>query len=132
MNATMPMLTNLSEWRYAGRMNADEHMTRMTPSLARAARAILNWSMEDLAERSGVSPATIRGYENGSAGQRPRGMNKVNKTVIARAFLEAGIEFIGAPAPGLIIHRPELLDNPPPARPRQGEKPAGRRTAGRR
>jgi transcriptional regulator with XRE-family HTH domain len=123
----MLMLTSLAELRYAGRMNANEHTNHMTPSLARAARAILNWSMEDLAERSGVSPATIRGYENGSAGERPRGMNKVNKVALARAFLEAGVEFIDVPAPGLIVHRPELLNNPPPARPRQAEKPSERR-----
>lgn len=106
-------------------MDADEHLTRMTPSLARAARAILNWSMEDLAERSGVSPATIRAYENGTAAQRPRGMTKANKAAIARALLEAGVEFIDAPAPGLLVRRSELLDNPPPTRPRRMETARG-------
>lgn len=99
-------------------MSADEHMT---PALARAARAVLDWNMEDLAERSGVSSATVRDYENATWKQRPRGMNKANIVAIARALCDAGIEFVGKPAPGLLVHRPELLDQPP--RPRQKSSP---------
>ena len=91
----------------------NEHMT---PSLARAARAILNWSMADLAWRTGVAATTIRNYESGK-----RGTTRVNRAAIATAFLEEGIEFLGgdASAPGLILRRPELLSNPPPSRPRR-------------
>ena len=86
----------------------------MTPSLARAARAILNWSMADLARRTGVAATTIRNYESGK-----RGTTRVNRAAIAAAFLEEGIEFVGgdAPGPGLILRRAELLSNPPPTRP---------------
>jgi transcriptional regulator with XRE-family HTH domain len=116
-------LTNLIEPRYAEAMSVDEHMT---PSLARAARAVLNWSMEDLAERSGVSPATVRDYENGRFKQRVRGMNRASRMALARAFVDAGIEFTGGDTPGLIIRRTELLDNPPPPRKPSTERPLGR------
>lgn len=96
----------------------------MTPSLARAARAILNWSMGDLAAVCGVSVETIGNYENGSFKRRPRGINKVNKVAMARAFGDAGIEFIDQPGPGLIVRRPELLDNPPKSRPSARKEPA--------
>lgn len=88
----------------------NEHMS---PSLARAARAILNWSMADLARRTGVAATTIRNYESGK-----RGTTKVNRAAIATAFFEAGIEFLGGDIqlPGLLLRRPELLSNPPPAR----------------
>ena len=105
-------------------MSVDEHMT---PSLARVARAVLNWSMEDLAERSGVSPATIRVYENGGFKQRVRGMNRASLMALARAFIDAGIEFTGGDSPGLIIRRGELLDNPPPARKPSTLRPRGRK-----
>ena len=104
-------------------MSVDEHMT---PSLARAARAVLNWSMEDLAERSGVSPATVRDYENGSFKQRVRGMNRASLMALARAFIDAGIEFTGGDTPGLIVRRAELLDNPPPPRKPPTLRPRGR------
>ena len=87
--------------------------THMTPSLARAARAILNWSMDELSRRTGVSSTTIRDYENGS-----NRTTRVNKAALAVAFFEAGVEFCGGDGqlPGLVIHRSELLDNPPPPR----------------
>jgi transcriptional regulator with XRE-family HTH domain len=97
----------------------------MTPSLARAARAVLNWSMEDLAEHSGVSAATVRVYENGSSKQRVRGMNRATRMALARAFIDAGIEFVGGDAPGLIVRRAELLDNPPPPRRPLAQRPSG-------
>lgn len=108
-----PLLTNLGDASYAGGMSTEEHMA---PALVRAARAVLDWNMTDLAERSGVSAVTVRDYENGKFKQRPRGMNKANILAIARALHDAGIEFVGSPTPGLLVHRPELLDTPPRSR----------------
>jgi transcriptional regulator with XRE-family HTH domain len=107
-------------------MDADEHMA---PALVRAARAILDWTMADLAERSGVSAVTVRDYENGKFKQRPRGMNKANKVAIARALTEAGVEFVGGDAPGLLVHRPELLDTPPRPRKQISRQSRGRKKA---
>lgn len=89
---------------------SDEHMT---PALARAARAILKWSMEDLAGRAEVSVTTVRDYENGS--RRP---HRLTARAFATAFREEGIEFVGGAdeVPGLRVHRRELLDCQPPRR----------------
>lgn len=43
-------------------------MTRLTPEANRAARAILKWSVRDLAEQAGVAFSTVHLFEkNGSA-----------------------------------------------------------------
>lgn len=79
----------------------------MKPALARAARAILGWTMEDLARRSRVAKSTVQDYENGK-----RTPNRLTRFAFATAFEEAGIEFIGGDekAPGILVHRSELLD----------------------
>ena len=82
----------------------------MTPGLVRAGRAILKWSAAELAEHSGISRATVVDYESGNSDKRSRGMNKASRVALARAFVDAGIEFVGGDAPGLVIHRRELLD----------------------
>ena len=91
---------------------ANEHMT---PSLARAARAILNWSMADLAARANVAVTTVRDYENGE--KQPR---RLTQMAFAKVFHEEGIEFLGGEGvvPGLLVHRPELLSTPPRKRSR--------------
>ena len=103
-------------WKLSGSTMPNKYMT---PSLARAARAILNWSMDDLAEKIGVGPTTIRDYENGS-----RQPHRLTRQALETAFSEEGIEFIGGPGkvPGLLVHRTELLDNPPPPRQRKNTK----------
>jgi transcriptional regulator with XRE-family HTH domain len=91
-------------------MSNEAHTESMTPALMRAARAILKWTAKDLADRSGVSRATVQDYESGSSAARPRGMNRTSRTALARTILDAGIEFVGGDAPGLIVRRAELLD----------------------
>jgi transcriptional regulator with XRE-family HTH domain len=63
----------------------------MSPELLRAARALLNWTREDLATRSGTSAETVRYYE--SRGGDPR-FSTIQAWV--RAFQKAGVEFIAA------------------------------------
>ena len=41
-------------------------MTTLSPSQLRAARALLNWSRAELAERSGISKPTLHRFENGT------------------------------------------------------------------
>jgi transcriptional regulator with XRE-family HTH domain len=54
----------------------------------RAARAILNWSQEELADRSGIGITTIRQIESGYATRR-------NTTINLRGTFEnAGLEFL--------------------------------------
>jgi transcriptional regulator with XRE-family HTH domain len=68
-----------------------------------AARGALNWSVQELANRSGVGTATIVLYETAQGVPKSR---KGNLDAIRSVFESAGIEFIGAPddAPGIRIH----------------------------
>lgn len=40
-------------------------MPQLTPEQCRAARGLLDWTQEELAERADVSRSTIRDFENG-------------------------------------------------------------------
>ena len=72
-------------------------------SQIKAARAMLGWSALDLAEASGVGPATIRRYEvqNGI----PSANTKVLKELMSALECE-GIEFSGDPLinPGVTLY----------------------------
>jgi transcriptional regulator with XRE-family HTH domain len=61
----------------------------MTPSQCRAARALLDWNQERLADASHVSAVTIRNYEN-----RKVSPHRVTLDALQRALEEAGVEFI--------------------------------------
>lgn len=63
----------------------------MSPELLRAARALLNWTREDLAGHSGTSAETVRYYE--SRGGDPR-FSTIQAWI--RAFQKAGVEFLPA------------------------------------
>lgn len=66
----------------------------ITSSQIRAARAILNWSALQLAERSGVGVATIRRMELAEAvpSSNAQTLDAVRVTIES-----AGVEFIGSP-----------------------------------
>jgi transcriptional regulator with XRE-family HTH domain len=68
-----------------------------------AARGALNWSVQELANRTGVGTATIVRYETAEGVPKSR---KGNLDAIRSVFEQAGIEFIGAPgdARGIRIH----------------------------
>lgn len=71
----------------------------LTPEQCRAARALLDWTQEDLAGRAGVSRSTIRGFENGQ-----HDLHRGSAAVI-RGALEAGgvilIDAEGDEGPGV-------------------------------
>jgi transcriptional regulator with XRE-family HTH domain len=60
----------------------------ITADQSRAARALLQWSREDLAAAADVSPSTVKNYEAGK--------NTITAIAVAieRALTEAGVEFI--------------------------------------
>jgi transcriptional regulator with XRE-family HTH domain len=61
----------------------------MTPSQCRAARALMNWSQEALAQRARLSVTTLRNFERGATAPIE------NNLAAIRAALEAaGVEFI--------------------------------------
>jgi predicted transcriptional regulator len=68
----------------------------------KAARALLGWSQDDLAARSGVSQPTIKRLEaeGGELGGRVETGEK-----ICRALEKAGIEFTNGGAPGVRLKK---------------------------
>ncbi len=63
----------------------------LTLQQCRAARGLLGWTQEELAERSGVSRSTVRGFENGQ-----HELHRGSAAVIRGAFEVAGVILIDA------------------------------------
>ena len=61
----------------------------ITAMQCRAARALLDWSQQDLADKAGVGIVTVRQLE--ADAHTPR---RATLSVIARALEAAGVEFI--------------------------------------
>jgi transcriptional regulator with XRE-family HTH domain len=61
----------------------------VTAAQCRAARGLLDWNQQDLADRAGVGIVTVRQLEGG--GTQPR---RATLEVIRRALELAGVEFI--------------------------------------
>ncbi|QEN91163.1 helix-turn-helix domain-containing protein [Labrys sp. KNU-23] len=62
----------------------------MTPSQCRAARALLDWSQQQLADAAKVGNATIRNFEGGNPSQ-PR---RATLEMLRIALEAAGVQFI--------------------------------------
>ena len=75
----------------------------ITPEQCRAARGLLSWSQQDLAEKSGVGIVTIHQLEAGTS--QPR---RATVDVVRRALEAAGIEFIdeNGGGPGVRLKKP--------------------------
>ncbi len=69
----------------------------ITGSQIRAARALLNWSAADTAERSGIARNTIQRLEAFDDVPPSRTQSLVD---LRRIFESAGVEFIGNPKDG--------------------------------
>ncbi len=72
----------------------------LTAAHIRAARALLNWSQEDLEKASGVSNKTIFNMENERKNPQARTLRD-----IFEAFEKEGIEFLNGGAPGARLHK---------------------------
>ena len=69
----------------------------------KAARIFLSWTAADLAEKSGIGPATLRRWEL----QEGIPVAKIHSLIAVKAALEAaGIEFTGDPLvnPGVTLN----------------------------
>jgi transcriptional regulator with XRE-family HTH domain len=64
----------------------------------KAARALLSWSQEDLAEKSGVSYPTIARLESGDS---VLGGREDTVAKIIAALVDAGVEFTNGDQPGV-------------------------------
>lgn len=65
----------------------------------KAARALLNWTASDLAEKSGVGAATVRRFES------RRDINTNSRQAIYDALVKAGISFQNGGKPGVRLER---------------------------
>ncbi len=65
-------------------------MTELTQALCKAARGLLEWSIKDLSETSGVSLDTLRSFESG----RTRRLSRANEAQIIVTFEGHGLAFI--------------------------------------
>lgn len=65
-----------------------KHVCALTPMQCRAARALLGWTQQQLAEFSRVSRATIRDFELGK-----HDAHRSTEQLILEALLAAGITF---------------------------------------
>jgi|SRR5687768_910592 transcriptional regulator with XRE-family HTH domain len=63
----------------------------LMPQQCRAARGLLDWTQEELAERAGVSRSTVRGFENGQ-----HELHRGSAAVIRGALEAAGVILIDA------------------------------------
>jgi transcriptional regulator with XRE-family HTH domain len=73
----------------------DEHV--------RAARALLRWTLDDLASKSGIDRTTLHRWESNK--HKP---TTATREAVKKAFEEAGIEFTNGSNPGVKhIRRPE-------------------------
>lgn len=61
----------------------------ITPAQCRAARALLDWSQQQLADASKIGNATIRNFEGGKSAPQHATLD-----VLQRALESAGVEFI--------------------------------------
>ncbi|MCK8787998.1 helix-turn-helix transcriptional regulator [Roseomonas sp. NAR14] len=73
-----------------------------SPAQVRAARALLDWSQSDLAQRAQVSLSTVRDFE---AGRRQPMRN--NLDAMQRALEGAGVAFTNGGEPGVKMRRAE-------------------------
>ncbi len=68
----------------------------ITPAQCRAARALLNWSQEDLVRHSKITKKTIADFERGARRPYPR---TIEQLVVA--FESAGVAFSNGESPGV-------------------------------
>lgn len=61
----------------------------MTPDQCRAARALIKWNQQRLAEAAGIGIATLTLFENGATAARPATVE-----VLERALRDAGVIFL--------------------------------------
>jgi transcriptional regulator with XRE-family HTH domain len=75
----------------------------ITSAQCRAARGLLAWSQQELADAAGVGVVTVHQLEAGTS--EPR---RATLDVIRRAFEKAGVEFIdeNGGGPGVRLQRP--------------------------
>jgi transcriptional regulator with XRE-family HTH domain len=73
---------------------------RVTSAQMRAGRGLVNWSVRELSERSGIHRNTITNFETGKSGGDPDTL-----AAIRTALEAAGVEFTNGGEPGVKLKR---------------------------
>jgi DNA-binding XRE family transcriptional regulator len=78
-------------------------MPKITPAQCRAARGLLDWTQEQLAEQAELSRSTVRDFEGGK-----HGLQRASAAQVVRVFEAAGLVLIEADemGPGVRIRSP--------------------------
>ena len=78
-------------------------MPKITPAQCRAARGLLDWTQEQLAEQADLSRSTVRDFEGGK-----HGLQRASAAQVVRVFEAAGLVLIEADemGPGVRIRSP--------------------------
>lgn len=77
----------------------------ISPEQCRAARALLNWTQQDLADLSGAGLSSVKGLESGEKKTHARIREMIRKTLE-----NEGVQFLNGDAPGV-----RLVGKPSPA-----------------
>lgn len=91
-----PRPTRLQPRAKAKSIQGSKDTIPITPEQCRMARAALQMTVRQLAERAGVSPSLISRFENDQLPQRPDTLNRIRA-----AFEARGVEFIRRKALGV-------------------------------
>ena len=81
-------------------IHTDDVPDQISPPQCRAARALLNWSQDDLVRRSNITKKTVADFERGATQPRSETLMRV-----LAAFEAAGIEFLCGNRPGVQLKR---------------------------
>lgn len=77
----------------------------LTKQTCKAARMLLEWKANDLADAAGISPDTVRSFESG----RTKSLSASNQEAVIRAFEAEGIQFLDngdlASGPGVALKK---------------------------
>jgi transcriptional regulator with XRE-family HTH domain len=79
-------------------MDHDENRTLLTPEMCRAARAFLDWTQADLAERAAVSRGTVRDYEANA-----HAVHRSTPALLRRALEDGGVRLEARDGGGLAL-----------------------------
>jgi transcriptional regulator with XRE-family HTH domain len=90
-----------------------EASVSISPTQCRAARALLGWNQQDLAERAKIGTSTVADFEREK--RTPVG---ANLDAITTAFETAGIKFVsgGVQGPSPVVHQDSILPDGTPIR----------------
>jgi len=94
-------------------------MTQITTAMVRAARALLNWTQDDLAKAAEVSLPTVKRIEKYPG---PIGGRADTARAIEQALLDAGIEFTFDRGEGVTRLAEGIRKSPPKSGPKNARK----------